>query len=416
MSAFAYKAKKGPVDIVRGSVEAPSRLEAIKIIEAKGYIPIEVVLSAAGIIAETVEHKVKAPSAAARQPVSLFHQKVSPGDLSIFTNQLSSLLKSNVTLLRGVELIKNETPNRRLKAILEQVAAEMHNGSRFSEALAKFGSDGFDARYISMVRCGEAGGSLDAVFEALAGSIDKEEETKGQIRTAMAYPLLIVFVGGATLFFLFTYCVPRLSTLFAQATHLPLPTKILLTLSQPAWQIGLWVGLAVFTLAVSILFLGKGEQKRRRDIFLARLPLLGDIKLKADIARFCETLAMLIENGVSIFQSIEIARPVLSNELLMEELRGAQSRIMGGEMLSSVFKGLKFFPVFVVNMIAVGEESGTLPRSLREVARFYSRESLRGIKLVTSLIEPLFILGISLVVGFVVAGMMLPIFDLSWVK
>lgn len=146
------------------------------------------------------------------------------------------------------------------------------------------------------------------------------------------------------------------------------------------------------------------------------MPLLGAVRVKADIARFAATLSMLIENGVPIYQAIEITRPILSSEYLKNDLENAQKRVLGGEMLAVILRESKHFPPFVAQMVSVGEDSGRLAESLRETSRFYMRESLHGIKVMTSLIEPIFILLLSVVVGFVVAAMMLPIFDMKWIQ
>jgi len=233
----------------------------------------------------------------------------------------------------------------------------------------------------------------------------------------MAYPMLILVVGSATIFFMFTFCLPRLSGLFNQSYEsLPFVTKILMAFGQPEWQTFFWSTAAAIVGLVFFGFVGGGARKIRRQRLITRLPLLGTIKMKSDIARFCNTLGMLIQNGIPIYEAIEVTRPVLANDRLEGDLADAQKRIMGGEMLTTVLGDAKNFPPFVSHMVAVGEESGRVGESMEEVARFYTRESSRAIKVLTSLIEPIFILVLSIIVGVMVAGIMLPIFNMNWME
>ena len=405
---FSYQAKNGPTEIIKGQIDAANYTEAIKLVEAKGFVPIEVAPAKAG---STVSSTAQKPH------LSLKRKKVSVYEVCIFTRQMAGFLKASVPLLSALELIRQETRQGTLHQVLTQVTRKIRDGGRFSDALEAAGCRAFDTRYISMVRSGETGGSLDNILETLANYLEREEEIQGQVKTALAYPILVILVGIGTIFFLFTFCIPRLSSLFRQAYgKLPLPTKILMSFAQPGWQTFFWVLLLVVASTCVYFFCGGEKQKKAVDRFLMRVPILGQVKLKSDIARFCETLSMLIENGIPVYQAIEVTRPVLGNELLKNSLKEAQNRILSGERMTAVLRDSPHFPPFVVQMISVGEESGRLVESLREVARFYSRESLHGIKILTSLLEPAFILVLSMVVGFVVAGMMLPIFDMSWVK
>lgn len=434
MPDFSYQAKKGPTEIIEGTISAPTQQDAIHLIEEKGYVPIEITplkgnqpRPASPRVEEKKQENVRvakerapqraAPTRKGGKRLPDFVGRVSVYDICVFTRQLASFLRSHVPLLSALELIKTQSSNPKLAAILNEIATRVRNGHRFSDSLEEYGQNHFDTRYISMVRSGEAGGSLDKILEILADYLEKEEELRGQIRAALAYPALVVLVGFGTIFFLFVFAVPRLTQLFGQSyATLPLPTKILMSLAKPGWQAVFWGGFAALIGTLAYFLMG-GEAKRKKfNLFLAKLPMLGSLRVKSDIARFCGTLSMLLENGVPVHQAIEITRPVLSNELLKEDLKDAQNRILAGDMMTDVIRRSPNFPPFVGHMISVGEESGQLASSLKEIERFYSRESLRGIKTLTSLIEPLFILFLSLVVGFVISGIMLPIFDMNWIK
>ncbi len=420
MPEFAFKAKNGPVELIRGNITAASQQEAIRLIEQKGYVPIEVVPASAAAAAngrKPAARPAASPAASVRQKAVPRSSKVPLYEICVFTRQLAGLMRTHIPLLSALEIIKSQAGSARLKSLLSGISEAVRNGGRFSEALAQGGHGSFDARYIGMVRSGESGGSLDVILETLADYLEQEEELRGQIKAALAYPALIVMVGAGTLFFLFTWCLPKLSAIFGQTfATLPLPMKLLLMFCRPEWQAFFWF-LLVAVVAAGVYFFTGGEgRKRQTDLLISKIPILGDLRLKADIARFCSTLSMLIENGISVHQAIEVTRPVLSNELLKEDLKDAQNRILAGEMMTAVLRESPHFPPFVSQMIHVGEESGQLVQTLREVARFYTRENIRGIKMLTSLIEPAIILVLSLVVGFVVAAIMLPIFEMNWIK
>ena len=427
MPEYFYQAKNGPASVIEGTIVAPTQQQAIQLIEEKGYVPIEVVLADHRHLhpqpsAKSKPEKLTAgPSKRASKPSKPEYGaragKIPVYEVCVFTRQMAGFLKSHVPLLSALELIKKQTSSPKIRALLVQVTDRVRNGEHFSEALERAGHRSFDARYIGMLKAGESSGSIDAVLETLANYLEAEEEIRGQINSALAYPVFIVCVGFGTLFFLFTFCVPRLTHLFSQTfSSLPLPTRILMGLSRPEWQFFFWGMFAALVGFVAYFFSGGDLRRKQRDAFFSRVPILGSLRVKADIARFASTLSMLIKNGIPVYQAIETTRPVLSNELLKDDLKDAQKRILAGEMLAAVVRDAGHFPPFVSQMISVGEESGQLAGTLEEISRFYSRESLRGVKMLTSLIEPAFILILSLIVGLVVAGIMLPIFDMNWVK
>ena len=417
MPEYQYQAKKGLGQVVNGVVSAANPQEAIKLIEVQGLLPIEIVLktapdeSAKPAAVKSVDRPEKKSETS-----SVFQsRKISAYQVCIFTRQLAGFLRTGVPLLRALDLIREQASDKKMKAILSEVVNGVRNGDAFSFTLEKFAIGSFDARYLSMVASGELGGSLDRVLEVLADHLESEEELRGQIRAAMAYPLFILLVGIGTLFFLLMFCLPRLSGLFSSHGKLPFLTQVLMGFSNPACQVGLWIFFGLLGLGAAYLFRPGLAAKRTRDGLLLKLPFISSLACKSDIARFCSTLSMLIENGIQMHQAVEAARPVLANELLKEDLKQAQRHLLEGGMLTDVLKEARYFPPLVHQLIAVGEESGQLPRTLSEVARFYTRESLRGVKMLTSLLEPLFILGLSVIVGLIVAGIMLPIFDMGWV-
>ncbi|MBF0253552.1 MAG: type II secretion system F family protein [Candidatus Omnitrophica bacterium] len=416
MKEFSYKAKKGPGAVVEGVVRAMTQVEALGEIERMGLVPLEV----AEAVVSAGPKKGARGGKPARQgksvPARPRSGKIPFRTICVFTRQLASMMRSKVQILRALEFIGSQAQDPRLLHILEHVSKDVKNGTPFSDSLSAHGAGSFDHRYISMIRSGESGGSLDRVLQTLAEHLEREDETRSQIRSALAYPMLIVVVGIGTVFFMFTFVLPKLTSLFNQSYEtLPMVTKMLMALARPSWQSVFWGVFGGALVGLLAAFGGKAG-KARRQWASSRLPLLGEVKTKADIARFCDTLAMLLDQSVPVHQAIEVTRPVLSNDRLEKDLADAQRRISEGETLAEVIKRAQSFGPFVAQMIAVGEEGGDLSGALREVAHFYSAESLRSIKMLSSLIEPLLILALSLLVGLIVSAIMLPIFDMSWMK
>lgn len=401
MANYNYKAKKGVGEIVSGNIEAQSKKEAIEKISALGYLP--VYLEESKVFSEFIEPSPNKPKG-----------KTRAREVTVFSRQLSSLLKSGVPILKALNIIKEQSENQNLKLVLENIYNSIKNGGTFSSALENYPNN-FPVLYVALVRAGENSGILAGALLRIADYRAKQEEMLSRLRMAMAYPLLMAVVGLATVVFMLTFVMPRLMGIFSNlGQNLPLPTQILLSVSQALRQWWPWI---LLILAGIVLFIRK-ELKTKTgkaywSILKLHIPIFGKFALKADLACFSRTLELLIKSGLPILKAIEIAIEVLGNEVIKEKLAVSLKTLEQGGSFGMSLKDTKLLPLFMVNLISVGEESGNLAESLAEVADSYERDTEEMIRIMSSLLEPLMILGMGLIVGFIVVAMLLPIFEIN---
>lgn len=398
MPNYLYKAKDGPGKTVQRELIAESEASAIARIEAMGLIPVWVRPKGRG-------------HAASSKPSQ---RGVRPSDVSVFTRQLASMLKSGVPILRALSTIGDQTENRRLQAVVGDLEASIRDGSMLSEGMRRY-TKLFPELYVNMVESGETGGVLDTILFRLAEAGETEEENRRKVQAAMAYPVLVAVVGALTVFVLLTFFMPRVTALFDGYKQLPLATQILLAVSRFFSQSWYWIVMGV--VAVLAVFHRLAALDRGRtfvDGIKLRLPLFGRFLRDVDLARFARTFALLIDSGVSIDRVLTLSANAIHNAVLRHEVESVRTRtVKHGMTLSASVKASIVFPPFVGNMLAVGEETGRIDESLNEVARFYEGCVDRQSRMVTSLIEPVLLLVVGLVVGFIVFAMLLPIFEIG---
>jgi general secretion pathway protein F len=266
-----------------------------------------------------------------------------------------------------------------------------------------------------MIRAGEDSGALPEVLLKIAGYRRKQEEMISRFRTAMAYPVLMACVGLGTVVFMLTFVLPRLMNLYNDmGQSLPLPTKILIRISGGLQS--RWLGI-LFILAFIVLILQRYLQTKSGRVSLSilklHIPVAGSLMLKAELARFSRTLELLLRSGIPILRAIHITLPVLGNEVIREQLAKSYKELEQGGSLGRSLKNSRAFPPFMTNLITVGEESGRLDDALTELADSYEQDTEEAIRIMSSLFEPLMILVMGLVVGFIVVAMLLPIFEIN---
>ncbi len=395
---YKYRAKKGPAELVEGTVEAQSEPEAIEKVSQLGFFPLAVEVQKQG-------------GQAAHSSVRL-RGRVRSQEITIFTRQLASLLKSGVPILQSLNIIGEQSENAVLKQVIRSVHNSIKEGDFFSSSLAKF-PQFFSPLYVAMVNAGEGGGSLPEALLRIAEYRAQEEELLSKFRAALAYPVLMVFVGIGTIIFMLTFVIPRLTgILVGMGQDLPLPTQILISVSKTLSTWWLWAVLALVVLTA------------RRQMRLAssrlpvsrlklKIPAVGPFIQKAELARFCRTLEILIRNGIPILRALQISIPVVGNEAIKSQLAASYKELEQGGSFGRSIRNSVLFPAFMSNLIIVGEESGRLVEALGEVAVIYERDTDQAMKTLVSLLEPVMILGMGLVVGFIVVAMLLPIFEIN---
>ncbi len=405
MATFKYKAKKGPSEIVEGNINADSQAEALNKLSAMGYFPISV-----SIQEGTVANSEKKGS---NLSVNLF-QRVTIRDISAFTRQLSDLIDSGVTLFRSVQILCEQDTNPLFKAVLEDVQNSIRDGKTLHESLSKHPKV-FSPLYVNMVKSGEIGGMLETVLDRLADFAEKEDETKSKIKAAMAYPMVMAGVGILSVLGLMIFVIPRMVKLFDDMGQvLPIPTQILIVISHALSQYW-WIFIIISIIGTFFFSKWKSTEEGgvTYDKFKLNIPVIKDLILKDEISRFGRTLSTLLTNGVPIIQSLNIIVETISNKVVKNDFKKITDDISKGAKLGECLKRVTYFPALFVNMVAVGEESGHMEKSLEKVALSYEKQVDRTIKTLTTLLEPLMIIVLGCILGAIVISMILPIFDIS---
>ncbi|MDO8535448.1 MAG: type II secretion system F family protein [Candidatus Omnitrophota bacterium] len=403
MARFVYEAKTSPKETIRGALVADSRSAAIQKISQMGYYLL------------SLDEETEALNRSQARHRSLFPEKISIKDITDFTRQLSDLLEAGITIAKALDILHDQTQNKRLKKIILDIRDFCVSGNPLSDALARHPKV-FSNLYVSMVRSGETGGMLDNILRRLSDFNEKQLDIQTKIRTALAYPLLMTVVGFTTIIILVTFVMPKMTVMFSDfGQALPLPTLILLGISgiiQHYWLI-LILFIAGITMTIMKIY-NTPQGKFAIDSFKLNSPLLGPLVKKVEIARFTRTLATLLENGVPILGALQIVLETVGNAVIKGEIEKAAVAVKEGSSLAEGLGGSRSIPPAVMNMIAIGEEGGHVEKSLLKVALGYERESDEAIKIMMSLIEPLLILTLGIVVGFIVISMLLPIFEMNF--
>jgi type II secretion system protein F len=340
--------------------------------------------------------------------------RVTSSDLAAFNRQMADLLGAGIPLVKALTILQKQSDNPRLQEIITNLNADVSGGATFADALAKHPME-FSKLYVAMVRSGEAGGMLDDVLKRLADYSESEELTKSKIKSALAYPVVMMIAGAVAIAVMFIYIIPKITGVFKELNQtLPAITQVLITVSEFAqgyWYIVLGVMVALLLGIAQVLKTQEGMLFWHKTQI--RLPLFGDLVRKQEVSRFSRTLGSLLKNGVSILTALKITREVLKNELVKAELDAVIEGITQGQGMAEPLRNSQFFPPVAINMMTVGEETGQLENVLLRISDSYESEVDRKIRTLTSLIEPLIIVIMGLVVGFIVIAMLLPIFSLN---
>ncbi len=342
-------------------------------------------------------------------------QRVSTKDVSVFTRQLSTLLGSGIPLVPSLSVLIAQTKNPLLKQTLAQIREQVNEGKSLTQGMLNFPRI-FPPFYVNMVRAGESSGTINLVLERLADFSESQQALMSKIRSALAYPIIMLFIGSGVIFLLMTFVVPKITGIFTDMHQtLPLITIILIAISnflKSFWWLIL-ILLAAVIAAFKYMTTGTEAGKRTWDTVKLKIPVWGQVNRKIAIARFCRTLATLLQSGVPLLSSMEIVRNVVNNILIGEAISKASRDVEEGKGLSGPLTQSGVFPPLVTEMVAVGEQTGTLEKMLNRVATAYETEAQADIMVLTSLLEPLMILVMGLVVGFIVISILLPIFEMN---
>lgn len=341
-----------------------------------------------------------------------FGRPINAKGLTLFTRQLATLVKAGMPILRAIEVLARQERNPAFKPILESLAEAIRSGGNFSDGLLQHPKV-FDRLYVNMVKAGEAGGVLEIVLERLSKFMEKAEKIKGKVKSAMTYPVIIMFIAVGIVAALMVFVIPKFEDIFAsmlKGQALPTLTRLVLAVSRfVQTQIIMTIGIGF---AIYFAFNAFGRTKPGRsfyDLLAIKLPGLGDLVLKASISRFTRTFGTLLSSGVPILQAILITRDTSGNVHVAAALDLVHDRVKEGEGVARPLESTKVFPGMVTSMIEVGEETGSLPEMLNRIADTYDDEVDNAVGGLTSILEPIMIVFMAVVVGTIVIALFLPI-------
>ena len=404
MGTFQYTATDSAAKIVRGSMEASDERAVVTWLRANGYYPIRV--GQPGVATEARPGLVGFPTRLGRAP--------STQDVLAFTQQLATLLEAGMELDRSLAILLDLTDNQRFRSILRSILADIQAGSSFADSLAKHPRL-FSRLYVNMVKAGEASGVMEVILLRLAGFLERSKAVRDEITSAMIYPLLLLLVGGGAIVVMMNFVIPRFAQIFADAKQLmPLPTRILLAISAFTTDYW-WIFLAVIVVAWIALraYLQAEQGKERWDEFKLRLPLLGSLVREIEVSRFARTFGTLLQSGVPVLAAVAIVKETVTNRVIAGAMVRLQEGVKRGEGISGPLRATGAFPSFSIHMAKVGEETGKLEEMLIRVADTYDERVRRTVKRLTSLLEPVLILSLGAIVGFIVLSMLLAIFSIN---
>ncbi len=423
MAQFQYSAMESGGQPIKGTIEAGQMQEAVSKLKEMGYFVTSISPARAGAVKKSTEGK-SAPAARSGSKkskgkgtsisLSFGPQKMKTKDLMIVTRQLATLVGSGLPLLRSLRVLREQQKGGGA-VVLGRVAEDIESGALFSEALAKHPAS-FPKIYVSMVKAGEAGGALESVLNRLAEFMEKEAKLRGKIKSAMAYPLVIVVATVGILTFIMLKIVPTFIEIFKdmEAGELPGPTLLLMKISDMMTH--KFYLIIIFVVAMVIMFKVMNRIKFTKyyiDMGKMRIPVFGPVVSKTIVARFARTFATLITSGVPILQSLQIVRDTTGNEVVSKGINEIRNKVREGEGIAGPMLRAKVFPPMVTNMVAVGEETGAMDAMLEKIAEAYEAEVDAAVAAMTSMIEPILIVFMGGIVGFIVISLFMPLIKLA---
>lgn len=394
---FRYKARNREGEQVQGTIERESIHQAVGTLRHKGYLVTE----------------IKAPKTAIGLARLNFRPGASSRELALFCRQLATMSGAGLKLVTALGIIVEQHPNPRLRQAVSQLRKDLVGGSQLTGALK--GQPGiFPTVLVHMVAAGETGGILDAVLGWMADHFEKEQKLQEKIKGALTYPGVVALVAIAAVVFLAIFVLPTFSNLFiSSGLSLPWPTRLLLFVSQCIIGRGHWlVGGGTLVILLGTLFVKTDKGRHYRDRLLLTLPGVGKIILRVGLARICRTMGTLLAGGVPLLTALSVVKDTGGNQVISRFLGDVEIGIRKGSNLSALLADCPLFPPMMVQMVDVGEKTGTLSEMLVQTANYYEQETDYVLTRFSTLLEPVLILVVSGLVGFIVISIMLPLIEL----
>lgn len=417
MPVFAYKGLNDAGKEVRGMLDAESPKTLRAMLKKQGILIVEHREETARGKKSDDPKSARDLFASARETeidIKKFTERISTAEIALTTRQLATLLRSGITLIESLAAIVDQVDNEKMKRVYGDVKSAVNEGSSLADALAQH-PEVFDHLYVNMIRAGEASGALDQVLNRLANFMEAQAKLNSKIMSAMLYPAIMVGVGGIIMVILFVVVIPRITKIFTQVkAELPIQTKFLILVADIVknWWFILFPGI----IGAIILFLRWKKSTKGRpkwDRFILAAPIFGTVVRMIAVGRFSRTLATLLRSGVPVLNALDIVKEVLNNTRLADVVNEARDAIREGESIATPLRRSKEFPPIVVHMVAIGEKSGQLEEMLENVADNYDFQVDQKVESLTTLIEPIMIVGMGVGIAFVVFAVLMPILQLS---
>jgi len=403
MAVFVYRAADQRGRRIDGVMEAPDARMVIERLQRDAYFPME------------VTSQVQGRGRVRLAWPTLGQGQVKARELAALTQQLAMLLEAGLPLDRALGIQEELATSPRIKSMTGDVLRSVRGGASFGDALAKHHPRPFSRLYINMVRAGEKGGVLEVTLKRLAEFLEDAQAFRDALVSALIYPSLLALVGSATVVFLMTFVIPRFADIFRDLGQaLPVPTQLLLSAS--TWLQQLWWVVALGALAAALagrVILSTASGRLRADRVLLRLPVLGELALNTEVARFTRILGTLLQSGVSMVGALTVVRDMMSNQLLAAAVASLREGVKRGTDLTRPMIESKAFPPLAIHMVRVGEETGRLDDMLLKAAAAFESQTRSQVKRLIALAEPCIILAVGLLVGFIVVAMLLAIFSIT---
>lgn len=406
MPGFAYTARTRAGEKTDGVIEAADRRAALRQLEAMGYVPVSVMEKSAAAAKEA--------GARARLTWTSIQSRMRSRDMLIFTTELSDLLVSGMTVGNALNCLANRKTGKAGDRIIAELRDDIIKGLSLSDALAKHPKT-FSNLYVSMIRAGEASGSMHEILQRLVAHYERVQETKEKVVMALVYPTIVLVMGIFTMIFAMVWVIPKFKTVFGQMQQaLPLSTRILMGMSTWLARYG-WI--AGGTAVILMVLANRAVKTKRGQLWwhgvLLRLPLIRGVIASGIYANFARTLGSLLANGVPVLQSLSIVERTVGNAVIARELSNARARVTDGTTISRPLAAGRILPQMMTDMLAVGEQTGDVPGALSHIARRYESELERNLKIFTTALEPILIILVAVMVGFVAISILMAVFNLT---
>ncbi|MCE5274339.1 MAG: type II secretion system F family protein [Syntrophaceae bacterium] len=394
MSVFVWEGKLANGSMKKGEIEASDKAAAAMLLKRQRIVPTK------------LKSKPK--------DINLFAKKIKTKDLVVFTRQFSTMISAGLPLVQCLDILSSQQPNPAFKKVLTQIKQDVEGGSTFADALAKHPKV-FDSLFVNLVAAGEVGGVLDTVLNRLATYMEKNENLKNKIKSAMTYPIIVLCVAFGVVAILMIFVIPTFQDMFTQfGSALPGPTQFVVNLSN--FFRGYWyvmIGVIILLIAGSKQLRKHPKGRFHMDKLALKLPIFGPLLRKVAVAKFTRTLGTMISSGVPIMDGLDITAKSAGNVIVENAIRAVRSAISEGKSMSEPLEQTGIFPGMVVQMISVGEATGAMDQMLGKIADFYDEEVDTAVDTLTSALEPMLMVFLGGIVGFVVVAMYLPIFKMA---